>query len=499
MASRLSAIRNQILPTINHRPISVRKMSSSSSSPSIAILDDYGGIASKHFQSISGLQVDSFPETLNPASEDGLQALAARLKPYTIISTMRERTPFPASLQSQLPNLKLLLTTGVRNASLDIPHATSQNIVIAGTTGAKPGHPDHSAKESTQAPPPPGYDSTTQHTWALILSICSRIPQDNAALRSNPQIWQSGFSLALGGKTLGLVGLGKLGANAARIGAQAFGMNVIAWSENLTQEKADAAAEGAGLPAGTFRAVSKKELFETADVVSLHYVLSPRSRGIVGTEELAMMKETSVLINSSRGPLIDEKALLDALERGIIRGAALDVWWQEPLPADSPWRNYKGKSDLVMSPHMGYVNEGEWLSDQETCFGARDKELIMYCRHDQPLVRRAGGQCASLPRWRGVDEPPQLVEVYKKKSHTARRSTLHLVLRPHTRSKLVSDRLVQSDDLHSHSIQAISPSSFLLRLVGVGNMDCPECLHLMLTILSCSGQRSSDKRLEVRS
>ena len=357
MAARLGAIRNHIVPIIPRATF--RNMSSSSSqSHSIAILDDYGDIASKHFTSINGLEVASFPETLDPASEDGLQALADRLKPYTIISTMRERTPFPASLQSQLPNLKLLLTTGVRNASLDIPTATSRGITIAGTTGAKPGHPDHSAKESAQAPPPPGYDSTTQHTWALILSLCSRIPQDNAALRSDPKVWQTGFSLALGGKTLGLCGLGKLGANAARIGAQAFGMNVIAWSENLTQEKADAAAEGAGLPRGTFKAVSKKELFENADVISLHYVLSPRSRGIVGSEELGMMKSTSVLINSSRGPLIDESALLKTLEQGGIRGAALDVWWKEPLPSDSPWRSYNGKSELVMSPHMGYVNEG---------------------------------------------------------------------------------------------------------------------------------------------
>lgn len=354
MAVRLSALRNHITPIIRRN--SIRTMSSQNHS--IAILDDYGGIASKHFTNITGLKVDSFPETLDPASEDGLKALADRLKPYTIISTMRERTPFPATLQSQLPNLKVILTTGVRNASLDIPAATSQGIVIAGTTGAKPGHPDHSAKESAQAPPPPGYDSTTQHTWALILSLCSRIPQDNAALRSDPKVWQSGFSLALGGKTLGLCGLGKLGANAARIGAQAFGMNVIAWSENLTQEKADTAAEGAGLPRGTFKAVSKKELFENADVVSLHYVLSPRSRGIVGKEELGWMKSTSVLINSSRGPLIDEGALLETLEKGGIRGAALDVWWKEPLPSDSPWRSYNGKSELVMSPHMGYVNEG---------------------------------------------------------------------------------------------------------------------------------------------
>jgi hypothetical protein len=146
MASRrLSAIRSHIVPVISRRSTrnNVRTMSSSASNPSIAILDDYGGIASKHFTSITGLKADSFPKTLDPASEEGLQALAARLKPYTIISTMRERTPFPATLQAQLPNLRLLLTTGVRNASLDIPAATSQGVVIAGTTGAKPGHPGY--------------------------------------------------------------------------------------------------------------------------------------------------------------------------------------------------------------------------------------------------------------------------------------------------------------------------------------------------------------------
>ena len=409
MASRLTVIRNHLTSRTSHSSILtssfIRNMSSSTSSPSIAILDDYGGIASKHFQAISGLKVDSFPETLNPASENGLQALADRLKPYTMISTMRERTPFPSNLQSQLPNLKLLLTTGVRNASLDIPTATSRGTVIAGTTGAKPGHPDHSAKESTQAPPPPGYDSTTQHTWALILSLCSRIPQDDAALKSNPQAWQSGFSLALGGKTLGLCGLGKLGANAARIGAQAFGMNVIAWSENLTQEKADAAAENAGLPRGTFKAVSKAELFQNADVISMHYVLSPRSRGIVGEEELAMMKPTSVLVNSSRGPLIDEQALLSAQQQGVIRGASLDVWWQEPFPANSPRRSYNGKRELVMSPHMGYVNEGESGVHFESVILIHE---LMSGSHDQPLVRRASGKRTPFPGRRRAFEPAQL-------------------------------------------------------------------------------------------
>lgn len=407
-SSRLSSLRSHLITKLNRNIVSARTMSSNPGQ-SLAILDDYGGIASKHFADIPNLKVDSFPETLNPASEDGLKQLIERLKPYTIISTMRERTPFPSALQAELPNLKLLLTTGVRNASLDIPFATSRNTLIAGTTGAKPGHPDHSIKEKeAQAPPPPGYDSTTQHTWALILSICSRIPQDNAALRSDPHIWQSGYSMALGGKTLGLCGLGKLGANAARIGAQAFGMNVIAWSENLTQEKADAAAEGAGLPRGTFKAVTKAELFQSADVLSLHYVLSPRSRGIVNREELSMMKPTSVLINSSRGPLIDEAALLEGLNQGKIRGAALDVWWQEPLPADSPWRGYNGKSELVMSPHMGYVNEGEWTNLQSLNYVFCCEMLTQANRHVESMVRGTSGQRAPLHQRRRPLEPSQL-------------------------------------------------------------------------------------------
>lgn len=355
---RLSAIASHLDGTSTYTASLQTRTMASSKGASIAVLDDYGGIAHKHFSEIQGLTVNSFSETLNPGSQDGLEALAKRLQPYSIVSTMRERTPFPAELQKQLPNLKLLLTTGMRNASLDIANATEQGIIVAGTKGAKPGHPDHS--KTAHLPPPPGYDSTTQHTWALLLSLCGRIPQDDAALRSDKNAWQSGFSMALGGKTLGCLGLGKLGSNAARIGAQAFGMNVIAWSENLTQEKADSAAQAAGLPKGTFRAVSKEELFREADVLSVHYVLSDRSRGIVGSNELAMMKPTSVLVNTSRGPLIDELALLSALEQGLIRGAALDVWWQEPLPADSPWRKYNGKAELVMSPHMGYVNEGRY-------------------------------------------------------------------------------------------------------------------------------------------
>lgn len=358
MAARLSTIRSHLRKSLI-QPHAKRTMTS------IAVLDDYGGIAARHFASIDGLKVDTFTETLNSASSDGLQGLIDRLKPYPIVSTMRERTPFPADLQKQLPNLKLLLTTGVRNASLDLETASKQGIIVAGTKGAKPGNPDHT--KPSNLPPPPGYDSTTQHTWALLLSLCGRIPQDDAAVKRDPKAWQSGYTIALGGKTLGVCGLGKLGANTARIGASGFGMSVIAWSENLTQEKADAAAENAGLAKGTFKAVGKEELFREADVLSMHYVLSDRSRGLIGSDELAMMKPTAVLVNTSRGPLIDENALLGALEVGAIRGAALDVWWQEPLPEDSPWRKYKGKSELVISPHMGYVNEGtmnRWYEEQ---------------------------------------------------------------------------------------------------------------------------------------
>lgn len=350
---------------------------STSNSTSMAILDDYANIAASHFTHIPNLQVSSYPKTLNPSKSSDLSELIKRLQPYQIISCMRERTPFPSTLLKELPNLKLLLTTGVRNASIDLATCKERNITVAGTTGTRPksydadGHPVHDGSEAASSPPPPGYDSTTQHTWSLLLSLTSRVAIDSSRLSTDTAAWQSGFSIALGGKTLGVCGLGKLGANAARIAVLGFGMNVIAWSENLTQDKADEAAVKAGLSKGTYKAVSKDELFKQADVLSVHYVLSNRSRGVVGAKELGLMKESAVLVNTARGPLIDEKALLDTLENGKIKGAALDVWWEEPLPSDSPWRTTKwgenGRSEVVMSPHMGYVNEGTmnaWYKEQ---------------------------------------------------------------------------------------------------------------------------------------
>ncbi|GAB7366474.1 hypothetical protein MBLNU230_g8268t1 [Neophaeotheca triangularis] len=344
-----------------------------SSSVTVAVLDDYAGIAEQYFTRIKGVSVDSFPSTLDPSNPDEYKSLVNRLQDYEIISTMRERTPFHDDLQCDLPNLRLLLTTGRRNAAIDLQCASDREIVVAGTTGlAKPESKREEYPPSIPAPPPPNYDSTTQHTWSLLLALCSRIPHDDNALKTSGTAWQSGLTYALGGKTLAILGLGRLGTNMARIGQQAFGMKVIAWSANLTQSKADEAAEGAGLARASFEVVADlKELCRRADVLSVHVVLSERTEGLLGLEELVAMKRTALLVNTARGPVVDEEALLGVLERGGIGGAALDVFAQEPLPEDSRWRSVewgrRGRSEVVLSPHMGYVNEGtmhRWYEEQ---------------------------------------------------------------------------------------------------------------------------------------
>lgn len=327
----------------------------------MAVLDDYANIAAKHFQKIEGLQIDSFPDTLNTGNSSDLEVLIERLQPYEVISSMRERTAFPAALQKNLPNLKLVLTTGMRNASIDLQAASSYNITVTGTKGDHPSTP--SQAKDYDPPPPAGHSTVNQHAWALLLSLCSRIPQDDRALRTRPEAWQtSGTIITLPGKTLGLFGLGKLGTAMGKTAILAFGMKVVAWSANLTQEKADVAAESiAGLQKGSFKVVSsKEELLRVADVVSLHLVLSERTRGIIGEQELRVMKKKAVLVNTSRGGLIDEKALIETLTRGGIEGFATDVFWEEPLGRESVWRKAGewAKSKTVLSPHMGYVNEG---------------------------------------------------------------------------------------------------------------------------------------------
>ncbi|KAJ4250223.1 hypothetical protein NW762_012038 [Fusarium torreyae] len=220
-----------------------------------------------------------------------------------------------------------------------------------------------------------GSHPATHHTWAMILSLARNIASDDAAIKAGG--WQSDMAIGLSGKTLGIVGLGRLGAAVARIGSLAFGMEIKCWSASLDQAKADEMATKLGLPLQdadghkTFQVVSKEELFATADVVSLHYVLSDRSRGIVGARELAAMKSSALLVNTSRGALIDETALVEATSKGSIRGVALDVFEMEPLPADSPWRSQgwgKGnESRVLVTPHMGYVEEGimnGWYAEQ---------------------------------------------------------------------------------------------------------------------------------------
>ncbi|OAL52676.1 D-isomer-specific 2-hydroxyacid dehydrogenase-like protein [Pyrenochaeta sp. DS3sAY3a] len=348
----------------------------------LAVLDDYHGIAQQYFSHLDRTKVDitTFDDTLpaysHPKTTDAERtALVERLKPFSALSTMRERTAFPGDLLRQLPNLKVVFATGGKFESWDLETMKELGIAVYGAPGK--GRTDgKGAGPSPRSLPikKGGGHPTTQHVWALILALARNIAADDAVVKGKGRSpgWQTELAIGLQGKTIGLVGLGRIGAHVARVGALAFGMKVVCWSTNLTQDKADALAEEAGLPATgggsidenerTFRVVSKEELFKSADVVSVHYVLSERSRGIVGAQELEWMKPSGLLVNTSRGPLVDEAALLDALRSNRIRGVALDVFDIEPLPADSPWRTedwgVKGKSRVLLTPHMGYVEEG---------------------------------------------------------------------------------------------------------------------------------------------
>ncbi|TVY54147.1 Glyoxylate reductase [Lachnellula cervina] len=335
----------------------------------LAILDDYQNIAAPHFESLKpAFEVTVFNDTLlpfsHPATPDSAKnELVQRLRPFTVISSMRERTPFPDALLSQLPNLKLLLTTGGRNAAIDMPAAKRLGIHVTGAPG--------SGRTNAKTVKRKGPDSTTQHCVALILGIARNVAHDHATVQSGG--WQTVLATGLSGKTFATLGLGRLGINVARIMSVAFGMKIVAWSSSLTQDVADEKARGAGLPVEdedgekTFKVVSKEDLFRSADVLSVHYVLSDRSRGIVGAADFALLKPSALFINTSRGPLVDDDALYDVLATGRIRGAALDVFELEPLPVDSRWRTTAWGRRLLLSPHMGYVEEetmGNWYEEQ---------------------------------------------------------------------------------------------------------------------------------------
>jgi phosphoglycerate dehydrogenase-like enzyme len=285
-----------------------------------AILDDYQNVATKLADwSIPGVdEVKVFNEPFaNP------KAAVAALKGYSIICMMRERTPFLKPTLEQLPDLKLLLTSGMRNASIDLDTAAERGITVCGTEAA--GQP------------------TAELAIGIMLELARKIGYENARMKSGV-LWQSTLGIELAGKTLGILGLGKLGSKVGEIG-KAFGMKVIAWSENLTDEKAKA---------GGATRVSKEELFRQSDFLSIHVVLSPRSRGLVGGRDLALMKPTAYIINTSRGPIIDEPSLMAALGQRKVAGAGLDTFDIEPLPVNHPLRKL---DNVVLTPHLGYVSQ----------------------------------------------------------------------------------------------------------------------------------------------
>jgi len=284
----------------------------------IGILDDYQGVA---LSLADWSSLDADLEVFTAPFVDADEVIK-QLADFDVLVAMRERTHFPAEVLSHLRSLKLLVSTGTANSAIDVAAARELGIVVSGT----------------------GYFSypTAELTWALILAAARKLPQQVQSMRTGG--WQLGLGRSVQGLTLGVLGLGNVGEQVAAIG-HAFGMRVIAWSENLTAERA---AEHA------VTAVSKEQLFVEADVLSIHMVLGERSRGMVGASELAMMKPTSILVNTSRGPIVDDAALVDALRRHVISCAALDVYETEPLPADHPLRSL---DNAVLTPHIGYVSQ----------------------------------------------------------------------------------------------------------------------------------------------
>ena len=274
----------------------------------IAILDDYQDVARVYGDWDS---LDADVEVFTEHHDD-----IGHLEPFEVIMAMRERTPFPRERLERLPNLRLLVTTGMGNAAIDTEAARELGITVAGT-GGTPAH-------------------TAELTWGLILALARHIPAEDAAVRAGG--WQHTVGLELQGLTLGVIGLGRLGTQVARIG-EAFGMEVIAWSQNMDTP------------------LTKEELLRRSDIVTIHVRLSERTRGLVGAGELALMKPTALLINTSRGPIVDETALIRALEHGQIAGAGIDVYDTEPLPADHPLRT---APNTVLTPHIGYVTSASY-------------------------------------------------------------------------------------------------------------------------------------------
>lgn len=309
----------------------------------IALLDDYQNVAltSADWSRLPGhCRVEAFHDHV--ADED---ALARRLADFEVVMALRERTRFPASLLERLPKLKLLASVGPRNAAIDLAAATRLGIMVTYTAGAP--------------------DSTGELTWGLILGLARKIPQEHAALRAG--CWQTTLGIEMAGRTLGVIGLGHIGGRVAQVG-KAFRMRVIAWSQNLTTERAqEVGAEKVALA----------DLLRQADVVTIHTRLSERTRGLLGAKELALMKPTALLVNTSRAPIVDHAALVDALRNRRIAGAAVDVYEQEPAPADNPLLRL---DNVVATPHLGYVTEEVY----RVFYGQTVENILSYIEKGAP-------------------------------------------------------------------------------------------------------------------
>ena len=291
----------------------------------LALLDDYQGVALQlaDWDSLAAqCTVTAFRDHLTDEGE-----IAERLMEFDAVMALRERTPFPRSLLERLPNLKLIASAGMRNAAIDLDAATELGIVVCGTGGSS--------------------RATMELTWCLILGLLRRLPLEHDSTRAGD--WQRSIGIGLEGKTLGLIGLGNIGSQMAEV-ARAFHMNILAWSQNLTTERAE--ANGATL-------VSKDELLRQSDIVSIHTRLSDRTVGLLGASELALMKRSAYLVNTSRGPIVDEDALLNVLLSGSIAGAGLDVFDEEPLPDDHPLLSL---DNVLLTPHLGYVTRETYVN-----------------------------------------------------------------------------------------------------------------------------------------
>lgn len=284
----------------------------------VALLDDYQGVALDFADWGSlpdGATVEAFRDHLTDEA-----ALAERLQPFDVVMALRERTPFPRSLLARLPRLKMIATAGMRNAAIDLTAATELGIVVCGTSGSN--------------------RATMELTWGLILALLRQIPREDSAVRAGR--WQETVGTGLDGKVLGIVGLGNIGGQVADV-ARAFRMQILAWSQNLTAERAMVC--GAEF-------VTKEDLLARSDLITIHLQLSDRTRGLLGRSELALMQRHAYLVNTSRGPIIEEASLVAALESGAIAGAGLDVFDEEPLPPDHPFLRLQ---NVVLTPHLGYV------------------------------------------------------------------------------------------------------------------------------------------------